>query len=56
MKKSNNYLLLSALFFFGFLVVKYTDTFGNSSWFKLFLIILCITFLISGISQKKKKK
>lgn len=56
MKKSNNYLLLSAVFLIGYLVVEFTDVYGNSTWFRYFLIIIFATFLISGISSKRKKE
>ncbi len=56
MKKSNNYLLLSALFFTGYLVIEFTDIYGDPVWFKSFLIIICATFLINGISLKRKNE
>jgi len=55
MTKKNNYLFLSGFFFCVFLVVEFTDIYGDSGWFKTFLIILFTTFLISGIASKEKK-
>lgn len=55
MKKSNKYLLLAALFFVGYLVIEFTDIYSDSTWFKFFLILICVTFLISGVSQKRKE-
>jgi len=55
MKKSNNYLFFSILFFFGYLVVQFTDIYGDSTWFKAFLIIISFTFMSSGISMKRKE-
>jgi len=55
MNKNNNYFLLSGLFFLAFLVMEFTDIYGDSGWFKAFLLILFTTFLISGIAIKKKK-
>ncbi|MBV6510546.1 MAG: hypothetical protein FMNOHCHN_00021 [Ignavibacteriaceae bacterium] len=55
MSKKNNYLFLSGFFFCVFLVVEFTDIYGDSGWFKTFLIILFTTFLISGIASKEKK-
>jgi len=53
--KTNNYFFLSAFFFAVYLIFEFTEIFGDSSWFKFFLVILFITFLISGISIKLKK-
>ena len=56
MKGAPNYFLLSALFFTVFLLVQFTDIYGNSTWFKFFVILLSVTFLVSGIQQRKKSK
>lgn len=53
MQKGNNYYLLAALFLGFYLVVQFTDIYGKSTWFKAFLIILGVAFLISGLSNKK---
>jgi hypothetical protein len=55
MSRKRNYFLLSGLFFLVFLVLEFTDIYGDSGWFKAFVLILFITFLISGIAIKKKK-
>lgn len=54
--KPNNHLFLSAFFFVVYLIVEFTEIYGDSTWFKAFLLILGATFLISGISRKRKKK
>jgi hypothetical protein len=54
MNKQTNYFFLSGLFFVVFLVVQFTDIYGDSGWFRAFLIILSTTFLISGMAIKKK--
>ncbi len=54
MKKQNNYLFLSGLFFVAFLVVEFTDIYAPPIWFKAFVIILCITFFISSLERKIK--
>jgi hypothetical protein len=56
MKKSNNYLLLSAFFFAGYLIIEFTEIFGSPTTFKAFLLIACVTFLISGVSLKQKER
>ncbi len=55
MTSKNNYFLLSGLFFLVFLVLEFTDIYGDSGWFKAFVLILFSTFLISGLANKKKK-
>ena len=58
MKKQTNYFFLSGFFFVIFLAVQFTSIYGNSAWFKAFLLILCIAFFISGfytIRQKNKR-
>lgn len=55
MLKSTNYLFLSVIFFVVYLVIEFTNIYGDSAWFKAFLLILCFTFLVSGISIKLKK-
>jgi uncharacterized membrane protein YhdT len=55
MKKSTNYFILTGLCIIGYLVIEFTDIYGNPGWFKFFLIILGVTFLSSGISTKKKE-
>lgn len=55
MNKKYNYLFLSALFFVVFLVIEFTEIYGDSGWFKAFLIILAVTFLITGIANRKEK-
>lgn len=52
--KHNNYFILAGLFFVSFLVIQFTDIYGDPVWFKAILIISGITFLLSGISMKKK--
>ena len=55
MNKQTNYFFLAGLFFVVYLVKEFTDIYGDSGWFKAFLIILSVTFLISGISNRRKK-
>ncbi|MBK9042937.1 MAG: hypothetical protein IPN97_06980 [Saprospiraceae bacterium] len=55
MNKQTNYFFLAGLFFVVYLVMEFTDIYGDSGWFKAFLIILSVTFLISGISNRRKK-
>ena len=55
MKKSTNYLFLAGLFLVAYLVVEFTDIYGNSAWIKFFLVLLGVTFLISGISIRRKE-
>lgn len=55
MNKKNNYFFLSGLFLVVFLVLEFTDIYGNSGWFKFFVVILSVTFLISGLSMKRKE-
>ena len=56
MKTSKNYLLLSALFLTAYLVVEFTDIYGDPGWFKFYSLICCAAFLIGGISLKRKNK
>ena len=55
MNKQTNYYFLAGLFFTVFLIMEFTEIYGNSGWFKAFLIILSVTFLISGIANRKNK-
>lgn len=55
MNKQTNYFFLSGLFFVAYLVVAFTDIYGNPGWFKAFVLILSTTFLISGIASRKKQ-
>jgi hypothetical protein len=55
MNKQSNYFLLAGLFFVVFLVMEFTEIYGDSGWFKAFLLILSVTFLLSGIANRKKK-
>lgn len=54
MKKITNHFLLAALFFVAYLVVEFTDIYGDSDWFKVFVLITSASFLIGGISLKRK--
>jgi len=56
MKKPTNYFFLSGLFFVVFLVLEFTDIYGDSGWFKAVVLILTATFLFSGFAMKKKKQ
>ncbi len=56
MKNSQNYFLLSALFLIAFLVVQFTDIYGDSKWFKVFALIVSVSFLVGGITQKRRSK
>jgi hypothetical protein len=55
MTRKKNYFLLSGLFFLVFLVLEFTDIYGDSGWFKAFVLILFVTFLISGIAIEMNK-
>lgn len=50
------YLSLSVVFLMGYLVIEFTDIYGNPGWFKFYLVIIGVTFLISGISEYSKTK
>jgi hypothetical protein len=53
--KQTNYLFLAGVFFVVFLVMEFTKIYGDSDWFKAFLIILFVTFLVIGIAKRRKK-
>ena len=55
MNKQTNYYFLAGLFFVVFLVIEFTEIYGDSGWFKAFLIILSVTYLLSGIANRKNK-
>jgi len=55
MNKQTNYFFLSGLFFVAFLAAEFTEVYESPGWFKAFVLILSITFLISGIAGRKKK-
>ena len=55
MNKQINYYFLAGLFFVVFLVIEFTEIYGDSGWFKAFLLILSVTYLLSGIANRKKK-
>lgn len=55
MSKPTNYFFLSGLFFVVWLVVEFTDIYGNSGWFKAFLLILSATYFISGVAGRVKE-
>lgn len=55
MNKQTNYFFLSGLFLVIFLVMEFTDIYGDSGWFKAFLLMASATFLIIGFSRKQKK-
>ena len=55
MKKKSNYFFLSGLFFTVFMFIQFTDALAVPSWFKVFVIILAITYLISGIVQNRRE-
>ena len=55
MNKRSTYLFLSGFFLVVFLVVEFTDIYGDPGWFKFFLLILIATFFISGISIKREE-
>jgi hypothetical protein len=55
MNKQTNYFFLAGLFFVVYLIMEFTEIYGDSGWFKAFLIILSVTFLITGIANRNKK-
>lgn len=54
--KSKNYFFLSIIFIGFFFIVQFTEIYGNSTWFKAFLLIIGGAFLLGGLSQKRKEK
>jgi hypothetical protein len=54
MNKQNNYFFLAGLFIVVYLIMEFTEIYGDSGWFKAFLIILSVTFLITGIANRNK--
>lgn len=55
MNKQTNYFFLAGVFFVVYLIMEFTEIYGNSGWFKAFLIILSVTFLLTGIATRNKK-
>ncbi len=53
MRNSQTYFILSGVFLVAFLVVEFTSIYGDSGWFKVFALILTVTFFVSGIAQKR---
>lgn len=56
MNTKSNYFLLAGLFSVFFLVVYFTGIYGDSAWYKAFLLILILSFVIGGVSHKNKPK
>ncbi len=56
MKTADKHVFLSALFLAVYVIIEFTEIFGDPTWFKFFLIIAFVTFLISGVSQKIKNQ
>jgi len=54
MNKQTNYYFLSGFFFVVFLISQFTDVYKSPTWFKAFVLILCVAFLISGLANKNK--
>ena len=55
MNKKTNYLILSCIFLIAFLVLEFTDIYGDPQWFKFYTLILFFTFLISGLRVKREE-
>jgi len=55
MNKQTNYFFLSGFFFVLLIIMEFTDIYEPPIWFKVFLIILCVAFLISGIANRMNK-
>jgi len=53
MNAKSNYFLLAGLFL---LIIQFTDIYGNSAWFKTFLLILIFSLFTGGISKSNKPK
>lgn len=53
---SKKYLLLSVIFIGFYFIVEFTEIYGNSTWFKAFLLIVGVAFLLNGLSLKRKEK
>lgn len=51
MEKRPNYFMLAGLFFVAFLVVQFTYIYGDSTWFKVFALIISGSFVVSGLSK-----
>jgi hypothetical protein len=56
MKNKTNYFFLAGLFFAVFVIVEFTEIYGNSDWFKAFLLMLSVIYLILGIANRQKQK
>ncbi len=56
MKKPTNYLFLSGFFLVVFLIAQFSDIYQPPAWFKAFVLILCFSFLVTGLSIKIKDK
>ena len=56
MNKHTNYLFLSGFFLVVFLIAQFSDIYQPPTWFKAFILILCFTFLVTGLSNKIKNK
>ncbi len=56
MKNSQTYLILSGLFFIAFLAVQFTSIYGDSTWFKVFALIVSASFLYIGINKNRNAK
>jgi hypothetical protein len=54
MNKQANYFFLSSFFFVVLIIMEFTDIYEPPIWFKVFLIILCVAFLISGFTNRTK--
>lgn len=56
MDKKPNYFFLAGVFFVAYLVVQFTDIYGDPTWFKVFVLIVSGSFLVSGLLSNKKEE
>jgi hypothetical protein len=55
MNKKTNYFFLVGFLFVVYLVMEFTNIYGDSTWFKAYLIILSVTFLITAVANRNQK-
>ena len=53
MNNKAKYFLLSIVFILVFLVLEFTDIYGDPKWFKIYTIIVFFSFFIGGLSIKR---
>jgi hypothetical protein len=53
MNNKAKYLLLSIVFILVFLVLEFTDIYGDPKWFKIYTVIVFFSFFLGGLSIKR---